>query len=293
MIGFYSSSVASAVECLPGSPDRNHQIVFDAFARHDHELLSKCLSTANFPPLRMTGFLTHAINAGDQMATKVIIQAGALVNGTTGSDDYPLWRASYFSDDGRSSSMNAYAILDLLLANGADPHFVNRSGSTVLHAAASACNPTLVQKWLNMGLDPNSRDYYDHTPLIEAASGCYRSGYHMFSDDELDLRTTQITKDLLASGASPDARDKEGSTALSFFARDGRIEALRNLLDHGANANFVDSIGCSPLNYTMMFSAACDRRRAVQDLLLSHGARPSTNCILKFERLRFWSCVGT
>lgn len=63
------------------------------------------------------------------------------------------------------------------------------------------------------------------------------------------------------------ARDDQGRTALWHAAQRNRIEVVRLLLDHGADANARDSAGAP-----VLFLAAGGGRREIVDLLLQKGA---------------------
>lgn len=73
--------------------------------------------------------------------------------------------------------------------------------------------------------------------------------------------------DLLAEGASPDARDAAGMTALHYAAYRGEVRAAEILLDAGARLTAVDLSGLSPLH-----AAAFEGRTQVVSLMIRRGA---------------------
>ena len=73
----------------------------------------------------------------------------------------------------------------------------------------------------------------------------------------------------LADGASPNGRDPNGLTALSYAAISGNERRVSRLLAAGADINVADRWGFTPL----MRAAEYDRGEMVQ-LLLDHGADP-------------------
>jgi len=76
---------------------------------------------------------------------------------------------------------------------------------------------------------------------------------------------------LVSSGADPDARGRDGKTALMIAAEKGRAAALQVLLESGANPDVRTAGGASALG----LAAANHQREAVR-LLLRAGASPKT-----------------
>jgi ankyrin repeat protein len=75
-----------------------------------------------------------------------------------------------------------------------------------------------------------------------------------------------------------------GMTALSFAAREGRLEAARLLLDAGGDVNASDANDISPL-----VMAITNRHTAVASLLLTRGANP--NAADWWGRAPLWAAV--
>jgi ankyrin repeat protein len=101
-------------------------------------------------------------------------------------------------------------ILDLVLAKGADVHARNAIGQTALMIACDMNSPT-VERLLTAGSDVNFSDSFGATPLIHAVR------YHS------PQSSAKLVRILLQHGAKPNARDKEGKTAISYarLARTG------------------------------------------------------------------------
>src|SRR6476469_6837768 len=73
---------------------------------------------------------------------------------------------------------------------------------------------------------------------------------------------------LLASGASPEAKDKDGTTALMFAAQSGYTEIVRSLLAAGAEANTARA----KFGITALMLAAANNQVDSLQTLLTHGA---------------------
>jgi len=75
---------------------------------------------------------------------------------------------------------------------------------------------------------------------------------------------------LLDRGADPDAREADGSTALSWAAIRGNAEITSRLLEAGADPNLPNALGVSPLSIAIENGAT-----GVTQLLVRHGADPN------------------
>jgi len=71
----------------------------------------------------------------------------------------------------------------------------------------------------------------------------------------LQLATTDLEPTLALSTSGIDIIDRGGRTTLSWAAERGDTEAVRTLLQHGADPNVVDGLGMAPIGY------ACSRTR--------------------------------
>ena len=77
-----------------------------------------------------------------------------------------------------------------------------------------------------------------------------------------------VVKFLIAKGASPNARNKTGTTPLSNAAMDGRTDIVEFLIANGGRVNTRNVIGSTPLH-----AAALEGHVQVVRILLANGAK--------------------
>jgi uncharacterized protein len=106
------------------------------------------------------------------------------------------------------------AIVELLVARGADVKARSKVGETALMDAAARGDRAASKLLLARGADVNAVDHRGYTPLIFAAH---------YDGDAIDL-----VRLLLSHGADIHAK-AEGETALSLAARRGETEVTRVL----------------------------------------------------------------
>lgn len=104
---------------------------------------------------------------------------------------------------------------------------------------------------LNTGAEPDPRNMYGNTPLIQAV---------------LNGRA-DTARLLLARSADPNAQNDLGLTALHIAAYKGLDDVAKVLLQMGANPNVQNQYGFSPLEF-----AATNKHYAVAQTLITNGA---------------------
>lgn len=134
-----------------------------------------------------------------------------------------------------------------------------------IHIASRLGKLALVRLLLKAGASPNAKTTYDeYRPLHSVAISDHRRG--------------DIAKELLAQGASVDARSDEDTmeiTPLMRASMDGNLPVVRVLIEHGANVNARSLDGKTPLYYAVIHGHA-----KIVQFLLNHGANvniPNTN----------------
>ncbi len=105
-------------------------------------------------------------------------------------------------------------------------------GMSPLHAAVETGNFEIAQYLLAYGAKPNSRDFQKRTPL-------------MMLDEDASPELFQL---LVSYGAKIQLTDKQRNTVLHHFAEfDGKSEFLRTMIAHGASVNAVNKEGKTAL----------------------------------------------
>jgi ankyrin repeat protein len=210
--------------------------------------------------------LAWAVNRSDRELVDALLARGADLNaGTFPPLTFAVTRAEV-------------AMADLLIAKGAD---VNRraNGETLLSVAIHVNKPAMVKYLIERGADVNARGVDGMRPLHKAMAFECR--------EALDL--------LLVAGATPDALDDGGLTPLDYANWRNEAGMAAALIAHGAKptARSAAALGdvaaverflaADPALATenaatrgggrpLLLLAAKNGRRAVFDLLLSHGA---------------------
>lgn len=141
----------------------------------------------------------------------------------------------------------------------------SKSEESNLMTAIELCCVKTVDLLLRYRDDPNERDTYGNTPLIEACrSGCtdivsllltYGADANMKSESDTPLgvavrgRHYNIISLLLSNGANIDERCMLGKTVLHEAVSLGDEAIVSLLLERGANPNIEDERGSTPVLY--------------------------------------------
>lgn len=105
------------------------------------------------------------------------------------------------------------AMIDLLIAQGADPNVRNLNGETLLHLTG---DPVAIRKLLTVGADRNALDHQGLSPMMAHAP---------YPETGPDAIFT-----LLAEGADPGLQTPNGETLLSRLPEGPRYAPLRKAL---------------------------------------------------------------
>jgi ankyrin repeat protein len=115
-------------------------------------------------------------------------------------------------------------------------HYVY-AGDTALHVAAAAHRDAIARALIDAGADVHARNRRKQMPLHYAVDG--------LGDAAKQVATIEV---LLAAGADPNAIDAGGVTPLHRAVRNRCADAVRVLLDGGADRHKKNKSGSTPLD---------------------------------------------
>ena len=242
----------------------------EAVRQADRSLVRTLLERAsdvNAPAPDGSTALHWAVQQGDQDIALLLVQAGADVNVPNRYGVRPLTLAA-INGSGR--------LVDLLLHAGADANIASPEGETVLMTAARTGNVEVLKLLISRGAEINRRDQSrGQTALMWAAGANNAGAVRVLLEVGADLGARTSTAPRAAgrrseSGNTFSSPPPTGFTPLLFAVRAGGIEAVRVLLDAGANVNDTLSDGESAL-----VVATANAHWALADFLLDRGADPN------------------
>jgi uncharacterized protein len=152
-------------------------------------------------------------------------------------------------------------MMEILVQRGVSVAAVDSKGNTVIMIAVEKGHKPAV-KWLlqqDIAVNAVRHDGYTALHCVSANSS---------SDDVAMIEL------LLANGADVHKRTEHDQTALELAAESGDVQCARALIAAGADVNHSSS-----LNMTSLHIAIKERRAAVVQLLLEHGATAVINSV--------------
>jgi ankyrin repeat protein len=128
-------------------------------------------------------------------------------------------------------------VANLLYSHGAIVDIQGHSGCTPLYAASCSGQVDTIQWLLNHGADTNARSSFCFTPLSEAAHAMH----------------TEVVQALLEHNADINSQSSDGETSLYWIVshchfKDGFVDMMRRLLEHGADPNICNNYHTTPLH---------------------------------------------
>jgi len=190
--------------------------------------------------------LAWAAYRDDAEAVDLLIRAGANVNAANSYGVTPLSLAC--------TNRNSL-IVEKLLTAGANPNAAQSTGETPLMTCAGTGTVDAVNLIINHKGDVNVRETEKaQTPLMWAAAG----------------KHADVVRVLIKNGADVNARTRDGFTPLMFAAQQGDLESVRVLLESGADLNAV-----APKYGSALTVASASRNERVALFLLDKGADPN------------------
>ena len=191
-----------------------------------------------------------------------------------------------------ASSIGHLDIMKFLSENGAVLSVRDHKETTPLHEASARGHIDVMRWLLNRGADANARQGDRCTPLhlaaymhLEAVEVLLIHNAEINLQDDMGQTplytaltfhrpspregVVDIVRRLLEHGADPNIRNYYHSTALHEASSGGLLDAARLLLSYGANVNEKDGKGRSPLQV-----AASNGDREMTKLMLEHSNVP-------------------
>jgi ankyrin repeat protein len=241
--------------------------VADAAERRDFTVvqsLMKQKADVNAAQADGSTALLWATHWNDLATAKALIAAGAKVNVHNSLNASPLSEAA---------ALGGMPLFDALVNAGGDPKTLTTpDGETLLMTAARAGSLPIVKLLADKGVDINAQETYkNQTALMWAAAERHSDIVKFLLDRGADwkvktlLHEPKVPKLSAASSISPMARG--GLNALSFAARNGDIESIKALLDHGVDINLGDGENSTPLVIALM-----NKEYTAAKYLLDRGA---------------------
>ena len=162
----------------------------------------------------------------------------------------------------------------------------DENGATPLHQAAERGNAALAAKLCELGAPVDALDGRGETPLAKALhAGPWKAEpaadvirllrRHGANLDLVTLAAMGDTDGLLGAldaGASANDTDEHGRTALFVAARNNHLQAVRTLLDRGADPNIAAGDGQTPLSTACLHTLSQECDTEIVRLLVRHGA---------------------
>ncbi|KAI1173300.1 ankyrin repeat-containing domain protein [Nemania sp. FL0916] len=204
-------------------------------------------------------------------------------------------------------------IRDLFSMGLASPWDIDaKTGTTVLHYAVSSCNEKTIQYLLHKGANRNTKDATGRSAIEEAwtmlltngVSDSQRRVLEPICDEEtlddfelpelhrsvvrISKQSVEISiKSLIRTSATIEDTDAFGKTALLWAAESGDADAVRLLLENGANPNSIAKGQRSALHYAAQTNASAD----CTTLLLNADADTSVGDLAGLTPL-MWACIN-
>lgn len=199
--------------------------------------------------------LVDGIKADSLSKVQAALKSGADPNASAfGGASTPLLCAIASN---KSDPASRKKIVETLLNAGADPSLRQRDGMDALYIAANVGDAELCERFCKMGLSPVRPAFKGFSALQIAAIG-----------GDVDCISVMIPYIGFGQIDTPCTGEDHVESALGMACGQGKLEAAKLLIDHGANPNFQGNEGLCPL-----MVATVQGHLDIVKLLLSRGAQ--------------------
>lgn len=191
--------------------------------------------------------LLEAAYSGDAPRVAALLREGADPHERNDFGASPLGEAALRGD---------IEVMKLLLKAGADPESPNAEGETALMRVARTGNVEAAKLLLKHGAKIDAREKWgEQTALIWAAAQNHPQMIRFLASKGADVNARSAVRDWsrrMTAEERPKDLNRGGLSALHFAARDGHIASVEALLDVGADIDFTDPDGSTPLILALM-----------------------------------------
>jgi ankyrin repeat protein len=296
LLGLAGLAAAVAPVARALSAQSSNPAYYKAIRTNDIPLLQMTIAAGGLETADERGRtpLMHAAAIGTIESVGTLVAAGAKVNSADSFGMTPLMfgvrdlaKARLFLENNAdpnartklgqtalliaASNAGSIEIIRALVAKGADPKITGLAGRTALTLAAGANDLTMVQYFLDRGVDVNSSyttDKDGYTALMAAATQLNTPMVRLLLAKGADVNKATSNPGVVKNGPLA----LEGLNALMMAVPYGPPELVRALLDGHANPNARDVRGMTPL---MLSVAAENQNPDVVKMLLASGADPA------------------
>jgi uncharacterized protein len=226
------------------------------------DMIAKKSADLNAPEADGSTPLLWAANLNDTEIASRLLKAGANPNVRNQLGSTPLSEAAFNANT---------EMIQALLEAGADPNAAGPDGQTPLMLIARTANVEAAKLLLDKGAEVNARESQrGQTPLMWAAASSegpmmrllVERGAEVDAKSDVDLMTPLVSSEPRAQPRPPG-----GMTAMLFSVREGCMDCVKALVDHGAKIDLPDPEGVTPL-ISAIFNAHFD----VAKYLIDKGA---------------------
>ncbi len=269
-------------------PD-DHDLYLAGFAHDRHELLPLLLARVAHLADIAEQALAAPISSDDVEATRLLLDAGAVPGRYRDDDGQPVsivWAAI--------QAGCRPALLELLLAHGADPNLAGPDGRSPYRVATAAARSDACELLRRFGADTDvpavdrfvaaclradraeAQQQLDADPDLRARLGDDERAALVRASERGNREAVEL---MLELGFPIESRGDDGATALHAAAYAGSATSVRLLLERGADIEARDATwNSTPLDWAMVGSGERPRTDPAADwaetvrTLIEHGA---------------------